>query len=159
MSDPHDLNVPLHAQLHFTVADFATVLKPKTGNRKPTIRFTLPKAGNGIIGSSVFSWATSMPKRTYPADFHTTMGWHLVHEMTLPGGYRPVLVPDPLEKSFGRFEAKSETKARGNKVTNEAWFWLKDPLVPVAEYQNLRGLLAATEELERQHVMLKPSEE
>jgi len=159
MSDPHDLNVPFQARLHFTVRDFATVLKSKTANRNSTIRFTLPKAGNGMVGSSVFSWATSMPKRTYPADFHSTMAWHLVHEMTLPSGYKAVLVPDPLAQSFGRFEANSQTGARGNKLTNEAWFRLNDPVVPVAEYQDLRGLLAATEELERQHVMLKPSEE
>jgi hypothetical protein len=47
----------------------------------------------------------------------------------------------------------------GNRVVNEARFSLNDPVVPVAEYQGLRDLLAATEEIERQHVMLKPVQE
>jgi len=159
MSDPRDLDLPLVIQLHFTVSDFATVLKSEVGNRKSTIRFTLPKSGNGMFPSSIFTWASSMPERRYDIDFHSTYAWHLVHEMTLPKRYKAVLVPDPLVQTFDRFEAKSETKAAGTKVTNEVWFQLKDPVVPVTEYQDLRNLLAATEEIERQHVMLKPSEE
>jgi hypothetical protein len=159
MTDPRDLNVPFKIQFHFTVRDFATVLKPKTGTRRSTIRFTLPKAGNGMFPSSSFSWASSMPVRRYDIDFHSTQAWHMVHEMTLPKGFRKVLVPDSLMQVFDRFEAKSATKARGNRLTNEAWFRLEDPLVPVSEYQDLRNLLAATEELERQHVMLKTVEE
>jgi hypothetical protein len=159
MTDPRDLNLPLVIQFHFTVRDFATVLKPKTGNRKSTIRLTLPKAGNGMFPSSIFTWASSMPSRKYDVDFHSTYGWHLVHEMTIPKGYRAVLLPDPLAQSAGRASAASETKVTGNRLINEARFSLNDPVVPVAEYENLRGLLAATEEIERQHVMLKPSEE
>jgi hypothetical protein len=159
MTDPRNLDQPLVIQFHFTVRDFATVLKPKAGNRKPTIRFTLPKAGNGMFPSSIFTWASSMSVRKYDVDFHSTYAWHLVHEMTLPKGYKAVLVPDPLVQSPGRVSATSETKVKGNRVVNEARFSLNDPLVPVAEYPGLRGLLAATEEIERQHVMLKPSEE
>ena len=158
MTDPRDLNLPLVIQLHFTVGDFATVLKPKTGTRKPTIRFTLPKAGNGVFLSNVFTWASSMPIRKYDIDFHSTQAWHMVHEMTLPKGYKAVLVPDSLVQSAGRASATSETKVVGNRVVNEARFSLNDPLVTVAEYPALRGLLAATEEIERQHVMLKAEE-
>ena len=158
MTDPRDLNLPLVIQLHFTAGDFATVLKPKTGTRKPTIRFTLPKAGNGVFLSNVFTWASSMPIRKYDIDFHSTQAWHMVHEMTLPKGYKAVLVPDSLVQSAGRASATSETKAVGNRVVNEARFSLNDPLVTVAEYPALRGLLAATEEIERQHVMLKAEE-
>jgi hypothetical protein len=158
MTDPRDLSRPLVIQLHFTVRDFATVLKPKTGTRKPTIRFTLPKSGNGMFPSNSFSWASSMPVRKYDVDFHSTQAWHMVHEMTLPKGYKAVLVPDPLVQSAGRVSATSETKVVGNRVVNEARFSLNDPVVPVAEYPALRGLLAATEEIERQHVMLKGQE-
>jgi hypothetical protein len=159
MTDPRDLKQPLKIQFHFTVRDFATVLKPKTGTRRSTIRFTLPKAGSGMFPSSSFSWASSMPVRKYDVDFHSTQAWHMVHAMTLPKGFKTVLVPDSLAQIFNKFEAKSATRAKGNRLTNEAWFRLKDPLVPVAEYQDLRNLLAATEELERQHVMLKTVEE
>ena len=158
MTDPRDLNLPLVIQLHFTAGDFATVLKPKTGTRKPTIRFTLPKAGNGVFLSNVFTWASSMPIRKYDIDFHSTQAWHMVHEMILPKGYKAVLVPDSLVQSAGRASATSETKVVGNRVVNEARFSLNDPLVTVAEYPALRGLLAATEEIERQHVMLKAEE-
>jgi len=158
-TDPHDLNVPFVLQLHFTVPDFATVLKPRIGSRKSTIRFTLPKAGNGMFGSSTLAWAASMPERRYPIDLHAAQGWHMLHEMTLPKGFKAVLVPDPLVQMLGKFEAESETKAKGSRLTNEARFRLNDPLVPVVEYQNLRNLLAATEKLERQHVMLKTVEE
>jgi hypothetical protein len=156
-TDPHDLNVPFVITLHFQVPDFATILKPKSslGNRESTIRFTLPKAGNGMFGSNTFAWAASMPERRYPIDLRATQCWHLVHEMRLPKGFKAVLVPDPLEQMLGKFEAKSETKAQGTRLTNETWFRLNDPLVPVAEYQNLRNLLAATQEIDRQHVMLK----
>jgi hypothetical protein len=159
MTDPRDLDQPLVIQFHFTVRDFATVLKPGTGNRKPTVRFTLPKSGNGMFPSNSFSWASSMPVRKYDIDFHSTLAWHMVHEMTLPKGYKAVLVPDPLVQSAGQVSATSETKVVGNRIVNEARFSLNDPLVPVAEYPAMRGLLAATEEIERQHVMLKPSEE
>ena len=159
MTDPRDLDQPLVIQLHFTVRDFATVLESRISNRKSTIRFTLPKAGNGMFPSNSFSWASSMPVRKYDIDFHSTQAWHMVHEMTLPNGYKAVLVPDSLAESLGRVSATSETKVVGNRVVNEARFCLNDPLVPVAEYPALRGLLAATEEIERQHVMLKPSEE
>ena len=157
MTDPRDLGRPLVIQFHFRVRDFATVLNPKSslGGRRSTIRFTLPKAGNGMFPSSSFSWASSMPVRKYDVDFHSTQAWHLVHQMTLPKGFKTVLVPDSLLQIFNKFEAKSVTRAKGNQLTNEAWFRLKAPLVPVAEYQDLRNLLAATEELERQHVMLK----
>ena len=158
MTDPRDLNQPLVIRFHFSVHDFATVLRSKTGNRKSTIRFTLPKAGNGMFPSSIFSWASSMPVRKYDVDFHSTQAWHMVHQMALPKGFKAVLVPDSLVQTFDKFEAKTETKAKGNRLTNEAWFRLKDPLVKVAEYPGLRGLLAATEEIERQHVMLKPQE-
>jgi len=158
MTDPRDLMRPLEIQLHFTVPDFATVLKAKTGSRKPTLRYTLPKAGNGMFPSSIFTWASSMPQRKYDMDFHSTFAWHLVHEMTLPKGYKAVLVPDPLALSHARFEAESETRSTDHQVTNQAWFRLKHPLVPVAEYQDLRDLLAASEEIERQHVMLKAKE-
>ena len=159
MTDARDLNQPLVIKFHFTVPDFATLLKSKLANRKSTLRFTLPKSGNGMFPSSIFAWASSMPVRKYDVDFHSTYAWHLVHEMTLPKKYKAVLVPDPLEQTFARFEVKSATKADKGKVTNEAWFRLKDPLVPVADYAALRDLLAASEEIERQHVMLKPSEE
>ncbi|HTW92434.1 MAG TPA: DUF3857 and transglutaminase domain-containing protein [bacterium] len=159
MTDPRDLNQPLVVKLHFSVPDFATVLKSKTGNRKSTIRFTLPKAGNGMFTSNAFAWASSMPARKYDIDFHSTYTWHMVHQLTLPKSFKTVLVPDSLEQASDKFEAKSETKVKGNQLTNEAWFRLKDPLVRVAEYQSLRSLLAATEEIERQHVMLKPVEE
>jgi hypothetical protein len=158
MTDPRDLDQPLVIQLHFTARDFATVLKPKTGASKPTIRFTLPKAGNGVFLSNVFTWASSMPVRKYDVDFHSTQAWHMVHEMTLPKGYKAVLVPDSLALSAGRVSATSETKVVGNRVVNEARISLDDPVVPVAEYPALRGLLAATEEIERQHVMLKAEE-
>ncbi len=158
MTDPRDLNQPLVIQLHFTVSDFATVLKPKTGTRKPTIRYTLPRGGNGMLAFNVLTWASSMPVRKYDVDFHSTQAWHMVHEMTLPKGYKAVLVPDPLVQTAGRASATSETKVMGNRVVNEARFSLNDPVVPVAEYPELRGLLAATEEIERQHVMLKPQE-
>ena len=157
MTDPRDLNVPLVIQFHFTVRDFATVLRPK-GNQKPTIRYTLPRSGNGVFPSNIFTWASSMPVRKYDVDFHSTQAWHMVHEMTLPEGYKAVLVPDSLVQSAGRASASSETKVVGNRLVNEARFSLDDPVVPVAEYPELRGLLAATEEIERQHVMLKPQE-
>jgi hypothetical protein len=159
MTDPHDLNQPLVIKLHFTVPDFATVLKSKPGDRKSTIRFTLPRAGNGMLTSSVLCWASSMPARKYDVDFHSTLAWHMVHKTTLPRGFRTVLVPDSLTQTFDKFEANSTTRAKGRLLTNEAWFRLKAPLVPVAEYQDLRNLLAAAEELERQHVMLKTVEE
>ncbi len=159
MTDPRDLDQPFAIKFHFTVRDFATVLKSKIQNRKSTIRFTLPKSGNGMFPSNSFSWASSMPVRKYDVDFHSTQAWHMVHEMTLPKGYKAVLVPDPLVQTAGRVSATSETKVVGNRVVNEARFSLNDPVVPVAEYPELRGLLAATEEIERQHVMLKPSEE
>jgi hypothetical protein len=79
----------------------------------------------------------------------------MVHRMMLPKGFKTVLVPDSLTQIFDKFEAKSDTRAKGRLLTNEAWFRLKAPLVPVAEYQDLRNLLSATEQLERQHVMLK----
>jgi hypothetical protein len=159
MTDPHDLNVPFQMNLRFRVPDFATLLKPKAKGLRPTIRFTLPKAGSGMIGGDQLSWASSMPVRKYAVDFHTTMAWHMVHEMSLPGGYKPVLVPDPLVRGAARLDVSSETKAGGGRVTNEAWFRLNDPVIPVSEYQGLRALLAATEEIERQHVMLKPTKE
>ncbi|MBN2464434.1 DUF3857 and transglutaminase domain-containing protein [candidate division WOR-3 bacterium] len=157
MTDPRDLDQPLVIRLHFSVPDFATVLAPKSkvANLRSTIRFTLPKAGNGMFTGSVLSWASTMPVRKYDVDIHSTMAWHMIHRMTLPRGFRTVFVPDPLAQTHDRFEAKSATSTEGRLLTNEAWFRLKDPLVPVAEYQNLRNLLAATEELERQHVMLK----
>jgi hypothetical protein len=159
MTDPRNLSLPLVIRFHFTVRDFATLLKSKTGNRKPTIRFTLPKAGSGMFPSSIFTWASSMPARKYDVDFHSTYAWHLVHEMTLPKGYKTVLVPDPLAQSGGRARVTAETKVSGHRLVNEARFSLDDPLVPVAEYQGLRDLLAAAEEIERQHVMLKPLED
>jgi hypothetical protein len=160
MTDPRDLDQPLVIKLHFTVPDFATVLKPgSAGARRSTIRFTLPKAGNGMLTASALSWASTMPLRKYDVDLHSTLAWHLVHRMTLPRGLRTVLVPDSLEQIFDKFEAKSSTRAGGRLLTNEAWFRLKRPFVPVAEYQDLRNLLASTEEIERQHVMLKPIEE
>jgi transglutaminase-like putative cysteine protease len=161
MTDPCELNQPLVIKFRFTVGDFATVLKPRssTGSRRPTIRFTLPKSGNGMFPVSIFRWASSMPVRKYDVDFRATQAWHMVHAMTLPRGFRTVLVPDSLVQSFDKFEASSTTRAEKNRLVNEAWFRLKEPLVPVAEYQDLRDLLAATEEIERQHVMLKPSEE
>jgi transglutaminase-like putative cysteine protease len=158
MTDPRDLNEPLVVKFHFTVRDFATLLKSKLANRKSTIRFTLPKAGNGMFPSNSFSWASSMPVRKYAVDFHSTQAWHMFHEMALPKGYKAVLVPDPLVQSSGRVSATSETRVAGNRLVNEARFSLNDPVVPVAEYQGLRNLLAATEEIERQHVMLKAEE-
>jgi len=135
------------------------VLKPKSPPERSTIRLTLPKAGSGMFGSNALAWAATMAERRYPLDLHTTQAWHLVHDMTLPRGFKIVLVPDSLTQIFDKFEAKSATRAKGNRLTNEAWFRLKAPLVPAAEYQDLRSLLAATEELERQHVMLKTAEE
>ena len=159
MTDARDLNQPLVMKVHFTVPGFATVLKSKISNRRSTIRFTLPKAGSGTLTSNALAWASTMPARRYDVDFHTTLAWHMVHRMTLPKGSRTVLVPDSLTQIFDKFEAKSDTRAKDRLLTNEAWFRLKAPLVPVAEYQDLRNLMAATEELERQHVMLKTAEE
>jgi hypothetical protein len=159
MTDARDLDQPLVIKLHFTVPGFATVLKPKAASGKPTIRFTLPKAGNGTLTSSALSWASAMPTRKYDVDFHTTLAWHMIHRMTLPKGFKTVLVPDSVTQIYDKFEAKSETRAKGRLLTNEAWFRLKSPLVTVAEYPALRDLLAATEQIERQHVMLKTAEE
>jgi hypothetical protein len=158
-TNPRDLNVPFAFTLHFQVPDFATILKSKTGGRKTTIRFTLPGAGSSMFRNKIFDWATSLPERRYPIDFSATQAWHVVHEMTLPKGFAPVLAPDSLVQTFDRFEAKSGTLAKGNRLTNETWFRLKDPLVPVAQCQDLRNLLAATQEIDRQHVMLKTVEE
>jgi hypothetical protein len=157
MTDPRDLGQPLVIKLHFAVPDFATVLKPSSalGDRKSVLRFTLPKAGNGMFTGSALSWAATMPERKYDVDVHSTLAWHLVHTMTLPRGFKTVLMPDSLVQTYDKFEVKSATRAKGRLLTNEAWFRLKAPLLPVAEYQDLRNLLAATEELERQHVMLK----
>jgi hypothetical protein len=155
MTDPRDLSQPLVINLRFSVPDFATVLKSNVGNHRTTIRFTLPKAGNGMLTSSSISWASTMPVRKYDVDLHSTLAWHLVHKLTLPKGFKTVLVPDSLAQTFAKFEASSTTRAKDRLLTNEAWFRLKAPLVPVAEYQDLRNLLAATEEIERQHVMLK----
>jgi len=97
--------------------------------------------------------------RKYDVDFHTTTAWHMVHRLTLPKGFKTVLAPDSLIQTFDKFEAKSATRAKGRLLTNEVWFRLRAPLVPVADYQDLRNLLASAEELERQHVMLKTAEE
>jgi len=161
MTDARDLSQPLILRLHFTVPGFATVLAPKSGisNRKSTIRFTLPKAGSGMFTSSSLAWASTMPVRKYDVDFHTTTAWHMVHRLMLPKGFKTVLAPDSLIQTFDKFEAKSATRAKGRLLTNEVWFRLRAPLVPVADYQDLRNLLASAEELERQHVMLKTAEE
>ncbi len=157
-TDPNDLNVPLEVTLRFTAPDFATLLRPKGRLVKPTIRFTLPRSGSGMYGASNFPWALSLSSRTYPVDFHTTQGWYLRHEMTLPRGYQVKLLPDSLEIQGDRFSVKSRTSVQSGKLTNEAVFRLDHPYVPLAEYQALRELLSRTDEIERQHVMLKPRE-
>ena len=157
MTDARDLDQPLVIKLRFSVPDFATVLKPKSpgASRQSTIRFSLPKAGNGMLTSSSISWASTMPVRRYDVDLRTTLAWHMVHRMALPRGFKTVLVPDSLAQVHDKFEATSATSVKDRLLTNEASFRLKAPLVPVTEYEDLRSLLAATEELERQHVMLK----
>lgn len=151
ITDYRDLGNPMRMSLHFTSRDFATV-------QKRTIRFTLPKSGTGTFAGSGLSWAASLPERRYPLDFNTARMWRLSHNMTLPRGYKVKLMPDSLSLDFGRCAVSSTTAATGNLLTNEVTLRLNDPRLPLAEYPNLRRLLAAGEDIERQHVMLKPAE-
>lgn len=151
-TDAGDMTVPYFMKLHFTARDFA-VLLPRT------IRFTLPKSGSGTFASTSMGWAASMPVRKYPVDFHSTLEWHLSHQMTLPAGWRVRLLPDTLKRDLGRFAVDSRTGVAGRTLTNDVVFRLNDPYVPLADYPKLRDLIAAGEEIERQHVMLKKGEE
>lgn len=151
ITDYRDLDNPMRMSLHFTSRDFATV-------QKRTIRFTLPKSGTGTFAGSGLSWAASLPERRFPLDFNTARMWRLSHNMTLPKGYKVKLVPDSINLDFGRCALASATAATGNLLTNEVTLRLNDPRLPLSEYPNLRRLLAAGEDVERQHVMLKPAE-
>jgi hypothetical protein len=100
-----------------------------------------------------------MAKRTYPVDFRYRQMWRLRHEITLPRGWKVKLLPDSLAADTAGFSVVSRTGSTGPRLVNEAVFREDEQLLPLADYDALRGLTARCEQVDRQHVMLKKGEE